>query len=57
MDLYPEYTGTVVRAILERDGNPSLAELHQRLAPRGLKAAAPIGLNNTRTLAMPEAEA
>lgn len=57
VDLYPEYTGTVVRAILKREGNPSLAELNQWLAPRGLKAAVPLGFNNTYALAMPEAEA
>jgi len=57
VDLYPEYTGTVVRAILKKEGNPSLAELNQWLAPRGLKAAVPLGFNNTYALAMPEAEA
>lgn len=57
VDLYPEYTGTVVRAILKREGNPSLAELNQWLAPRGLKAAVPLGFNNTYALTMPEAEA
>jgi len=59
VDLYPEYTGTIVRAILKREtaGNPSLAELNEWLAPRGLKAAVPLGFNNTYALAMPEAEA
>jgi len=59
VDLYPEYTGTIVRAILKREtpGNPTLAELNEWLAPRGLKAAVPLGFNNTYALAMPEAEA
>ncbi|MCW5636452.1 MAG: amino acid ABC transporter permease, partial [Rubrivivax sp.] len=57
VDLYPEYTGTIVRAILKKQGNPSLAELNEWLAPRGLKAAAALGFNNTYALAMPEAEA
>lgn len=57
VDLYPEYTGTIVREILKRDGNPSLAELNAWLAPRGLKAAVPLGFNNTYALAMREADA
>jgi len=61
VDLYPEYTGTIVRAILKRElppgSNPTLPELNEWLAPRGLKAAVPLGFNNTYALAMPEAEA
>jgi osmoprotectant transport system permease protein len=57
VDLYPEYTGTIVRELLKREGNPSLAELNQWLAPRGLKAAVPLGFNNTYALAMLEAQA
>ena len=52
IDLYPEYTGTIVRELLKRDGNPSLDELNGWLAPRGLKAAVPFGFNNTYALAM-----
>lgn len=54
VDVYPEYTGTIVREILQRDGNPTLAELNTWLAPRGLKAAVPLGFNNTYALAMRE---
>ncbi|MDQ6679946.1 MAG: amino acid ABC transporter permease, partial [Pseudomonadota bacterium] len=57
IDLYPEYTGTIVRELLKRDGNPSLAELNTWLAPRGLKAAVPLGFNNTYALAMLETRA
>ena len=61
VDVYPEYTGTIVRELLKRelvkDGNPSLEELNQWLAPRGLKAAVPLGFNNTYALAMREADA
>ena len=28
VDLYPEYTGTIVRELLKREGNPSLDELN-----------------------------
>ncbi len=57
VDLYPEYTGTIVRELLKREGNPSLEELNRWLAPRGLVAAVPFGFNNTYALAMSEARA
>ena len=57
VDLYPEYTGTIVRELLKREGNPSLDELNRWLAPRQLKAAVPFGFNNTYALAMTAAKA
>ena len=57
VDLYPEYTGTIVRELLKREGNPSLDELNRWLAPRRLKAALPLGFNNTYALAMTAAKA
>ena len=57
VDVYPEYTGTIVRELLKREGNPTLAELNTWLAPRGLKAAVPLGFNNTYALAMLESQA
>ncbi len=57
VDVYPEYTGTIVRELLKRQGNPTLAELNEWLAPRGLKAAVPLGFNNTYALAMLETRA
>ncbi len=57
VDVYPEYTGTIVRELLKREGNPPLDELNRWLAPRGLKAVVPLGFNNTYALAMPEARA
>src|ERR1700709_419731 len=57
VDVYPEYTGTIVRELLKRVGNPSLAELNQWLAPRGLKAAVPLGFNDTYALAILESRA
>ncbi|MEO7055177.1 MAG: glycine betaine ABC transporter substrate-binding protein, partial [Caldimonas sp.] len=57
VDLYPEYTGTIVRELLKREGNPSLAELNRWLAPRGLKVAVPFGFENTYALAMTAARA
>ncbi len=57
IDVYPEYTGTIVREILKRDGNPSIDELNALLAPRKLKVAIPLGFSNTYALAMREDEA
>ncbi len=57
VDVYPEYTGTIVRELLKRDGNPSLDELNRWLAQRGLVAAVPLGFNNTYALAMSQAKA
>ena len=56
VDVYPEYTGTIVRELLQREesGPPTLAQLNAWLAPRGLKAAVPLGFNNTYALAMRE---
>lgn len=62
IDLYPEYTGTIVRELLGRSlaaeaPPPTLAQINEWLAPRGLKAAMPLGFNNTYALAMREADA
>jgi osmoprotectant transport system permease protein len=57
IDLYPEYTGTIVRELLHREGNPGLEQLNEWLAPRGLKVAIPFGFNNTYALAMLESRA
>ena len=55
--VYPEYTGTIVREILKREGNPSLQQLNEWLAPRGLKAGVALGFNNTYALALRESVA
>lgn len=47
IDVYPEYTGTIVREILKRDGNPSLEDINADLAAQGLTASVPLGFNNT----------
>ena len=57
VDVYPEYTGTIVRELLKREGNPTLDELNLWLAPRGLQAAVPLGFNNTYGLALREEQA
>ncbi len=61
VDIYPEYTGTIVRELLKRpdagEGPPSLEQLNTWLAPRGFKAAVPLGFNNTYALAVRESVA
>lgn len=58
IDVYPEYTGTIVRELLKRDETtPTLEQVNAWLAPRGLKAAVPLGFNNGYALAMREDDA
>jgi osmoprotectant transport system permease protein len=58
IDVYPEYTGTIVREILKQGtGDPSIDALNAALAPRGLKVDIPLGFSNTYALAMREDEA
>ena len=57
IDVYPEYTGTIVREILRLDGNPALAEIDRRLAPMGFGAGVALGFNNTYALAMRDDQA
>ena len=58
IDLYPEYTGTIVRELLKRDEpSPSLAQINAWLAPRGLKVGVPLGFNNSYAIAMREDQA
>ena len=52
IDLYPEYTGTIAREILKVEGNPTLADLSEALAPQGLGVAVKLGFNNSYALAM-----
>ena len=58
IDVYPEYTGTILREILKRqETQVPLSELNAWLKPKGLKVAIPLGFNNTYALAMREAQA
>lgn len=61
VDVYAEYTGTIVRELLKRntpaDAQASLAQINAWLQPLGLKAAVPLGFNNSYALAVREADA
>ena len=53
IDIYPEYTGTILREILKKpESQVSLDDLNVMLAPIGLKVAVPLGFNNSYALAM-----
>ena len=47
IDVYPEYTGTIAREILRLEGDLPLAQLNERLAPRGLAASVPLGFSDS----------
>ena len=55
LDIYPEYTGTLMYEILAGEGLRSVEQLRTRLSREGLRLSAPLGFNNSYVLAMPEA--
>lgn len=61
IDVYPEYTGTIVRELLKRtsaaDAQAPLEQINAWLKPLGLKAAVLLGFNNSYALAMREVDA
>ena len=52
VDVYPEYTGTISRAILKDPTVSGVAELRRRLQPLGLTISDPLGFANTYALAV-----
>jgi len=52
IDIYPEYTGTISRAILKDPSVTDLDEMRRRLLPLGLTISAPLGFANTYALAV-----
>jgi osmoprotectant transport system permease protein len=53
IDVYPEYTGTLLQELVPGQSPP----WRERLAARGLEISAPLGFNNTYAMAMTEARA
>lgn len=47
IDVYPEYTGTLMQEILVREGLRTEAQLKQALIRHGLRMTASLGFNNT----------
>jgi len=54
IDVYPEYTGTLMQEILVRERLKTVEQLRQSLARRGLRMTAPIGFNNTYAIGVTE---
>jgi osmoprotectant transport system permease protein len=52
IDVYPEYTGTISRAILKDPSAESVEAIRARLHPRGLTISDPLGFDNTYALAV-----
>ncbi|UCE87857.1 MAG: ABC transporter permease subunit [Deltaproteobacteria bacterium] len=57
IDVYPEYTGTIVQEILVRRSFPDDAALRAALLERGIVMGRPLGFNNTYAIGMQEARA
>jgi len=57
IDLYAEYTGTIVQEILKTDRPLSLGEIRDSLAKFGVGMTEPLGFNNTYALVMRRSEA
>ncbi|TVQ81004.1 MAG: ABC transporter permease subunit [Bradymonadales bacterium] len=57
LDFYPEYTGTLAEALLQRPELKSIPELREALTELGMTISDPLGFNNTYALAMRRAHA
>lgn len=57
IDVYPEYTGTLMHELLVGDAPTNLSLLRQALARRGLAMLPPLGFNNTYAIGMAERRA
>lgn len=52
IDLYPEYSGTIVQELLGGKANASLESINAALRPMGLAAGIPLGFGNSYALAV-----
>ncbi len=52
IDIYPEYTGTITRAILQDPSVQTVEEIRRSLKANGLTIGDPLGFNNTYALAV-----
>ncbi|MGI6458234.1 MAG: glycine betaine ABC transporter substrate-binding protein [bacterium] len=54
IDIYPEYTGTLIHEILHAEQITSIQNLREVLSQLGVRMSKPIGFNNTYALGMQE---
>lgn len=52
IDVYPEYTGTIIQEILSDKDIQNEGDLTRELSKYGIKISAPLGFNNTYSLGM-----
>ena len=52
VDIYPDYTGTLIQSTLDELGLKSFEELEEALAERGVLITKPLGFNNTYAVGM-----
>lgn len=52
IDIYPEYTGTIIKEMLSGRNISSMKQLASGLAEYGIRMSAPLGFNNTYALGM-----
>lgn len=52
IDIYPEYTGTIIEEIMSGKNISTTEELRKELAEYGIGMSAPLGFNNTYALGM-----
>ena len=52
LDIYPEYTGTLIYEILGESRSMSYEELNNRLSAQGIQISQPLGFNNSYALGM-----
>jgi osmoprotectant transport system permease protein len=52
IDVYPEYTGTIVETILKGDSDMTMDDIREEMADVGIGVSEPLGFNNTYALIM-----
>ena len=57
IDIYPDYTGTLIQEVLASEEIDSMEELAEALGRHGIEMTAPLGFNNTYAIGMREARA
>jgi len=54
IDIYPEYTGTLMKEILAKENISTFAGLKQSLEKKGIRMTNPLGFNNTYAIGVTE---
>lgn len=57
IDIYPDYTGTILREILHQYNLQTEREIQKKLSEFGIKMSQPMGFNNTYAIGMKESMA